>query len=81
MTPEEQKEAESYENLLPFEDPKHRGNSSVYHTGVKCCTEGCDNPAGTWWSPHWCFEHNAKRIHRITKQLGDTLIRFKETQK
>jgi len=51
-----------------FDDPKDEGNSDKYHTG-QLCIEGCGRPAGTAWSPHWCFECNVKRINRISKQL------------
>jgi hypothetical protein len=54
-----------------FEDPNHEGNGKKYHTGEPCIVEGCENPAGTWWAPAWCFEHNVERIKRITKQLED----------
>lgn len=55
--------------MIPFEDLQHEGNSSSYHTGKQCIEENCNNPAGTAWSPIWCFEHNVERIRRITKQL------------
>lgn len=55
-----------------YEDPNHEGNSPQYHTGKKCI-EGCGRPAGTAWSPHWCFECNVKRIKRISKQFEDML--------
>lgn len=61
--------------LLAFEDPSHDGNSPRYHTGKKCTKFGCDNPAGTWWSPHWCFEHNVDRIRKITAALEDAVKR------
>lgn len=54
-----------------FEDPKYEGNSSKYHTGEPCIEEGCERPAGTWWSPYWCFECNVKRMKRISKQLNN----------
>lgn len=56
------------EALFPFEDPKHPGNQKNYHTG-KLCIEGCGRPAGTWWSPLWCFECNVKRIKGINAQF------------
>ncbi len=56
--------------VMPFEDPSHEWNGSEYHTG-KGCIEGCGNPAGTAWSPHWCLECNAKRMRRITKSLAE----------
>ena len=40
-----------------------------YHTGKKCVEPGCNNPAGTVWSPHWCFSCNADRMKRITTSL------------
>lgn len=58
-------------SLKPFEDPAYPGNGPAYHTGEECCEEGCTQPAGTAWSPWWCFEHNVKRIRRITKQLEE----------
>lgn len=35
----------------------------------KCIEKGCDKPAGTKWSPHWCEECNKKRLDRITRNL------------
>jgi hypothetical protein len=37
----------------------------------KCVERGCNEPAGTKWSPHWCERHDAERRARITKQLED----------
>ena len=53
-----------------YDDPDSPGNSSVYHTGKKCIEPGCTDPAGTAWSPHWCFAHNVERINRINDQLN-----------
>jgi hypothetical protein len=61
--------------LQAFEDPFHEGNSPKHHTGKPCIEKGCEQPAGTWWSPHWCFEHNVERIKRITKQFDELLNR------
>jgi len=55
--------------LKAFEDPQNPGNGKEYHTGKKCIEKGCDRPAGTWWSPCWCFECNVQRIKRIDKKL------------
>ena len=52
-----------------FDDLNCKYNSSKYHTGKKCCEEGCDKLAGTAWSPYWCVEHNIIRIKRINEQL------------
>jgi hypothetical protein len=62
-----------YGSMLAFEDPNHEGNSPKYHTGKPCMTQGCDKPAGTWWSPYWCFEHNVERIKRIDTQFAEIL--------
>ena len=50
---------------MAFEDPAHEGNSSRHHTGKRCIERGCDEPAGTAWSPLWCFKHNVERMRRI----------------
>lgn len=55
--------------MKAFEDPNHEGNSEKYHTGKICITEGCENPAGTAWSPFWCFECNVERMKRVSRQL------------
>ena len=52
--------AEHYKNI------EDEGNSKKYHTG-KLCIEGCGRPAGTAWSPYWCFECNVKRMNRINE--------------
>lgn len=55
--------------LKPYEDPSHDGNSSRHHTGKPCIEAGCNEPAGTTWSPLWCQACNAKRIKRINESL------------
>jgi len=52
-----------------YNDKNNIGNSGKYHTGKECAEVGCNNPAGTAWSPHWCVDCNIKRINRIDKQL------------
>lgn len=47
------------------DDPR---NGPDYQTGRKCI-EGCGRPAGTAWSPLWCFECNAERMDRIDRSL------------
>ena len=54
--------------MKAYQDPNNKGNSSKYHTG-KLCIEGCGRPAGTAWSPYWCFECNVKRMDRINTQF------------
>jgi hypothetical protein len=52
-----------------YQNRNNKWNSSEYHTGKDCIEPGCHNPAGTWWSPLWCFQCNVKRMDRITMQL------------
>ena len=66
----------------PFADPEHEGNSAVHHTGKKCYgvpeRPDCTNPAGTSWSPLWCFECNVIRIQRIGDNLNAMLRNFED---
>lgn len=59
--------------MLAFEDKNHEKNSAKYHTGKPCTKQGCTSPAGTWWSPTLCFEHNVARLNRITSNLEDAV--------
>lgn len=59
--------------MMKYKDPNHEHNSAFWHTGKKCIEKGCGKPAGTWWSPVWCFEHNAERMDRITANLNDAV--------
>jgi hypothetical protein len=54
-----------------YNDPECEGNSAKYHTGKVCVEPGCNEPAGTAWSPHWCMKHNIERIDRIDAQLTE----------
>ena len=56
--------------MAGYDDPNDKGNSPTYHTGKKCITIECTNPAGTGWSPFWCFECNVKRIRGIDNSLN-----------
>ena len=62
--------------MKAYQDRDHRGNNAKYHTGKPCIEKGCDRPAGTAWSPHWCFEHNVERMDRITKSLDDIVDNY-----
>ena len=55
--------------VVGYNDPNNPGNGSKYHTGKSCIEPGCERPAGTAWSPYWCFEHNIERIDRISGQF------------
>lgn len=63
--------------MIAYQDPAHEGNSAKYYTGKYCITKGCKAPAGTKWSPLWCFEHNVARMDRISSQLEDFVERAK----
>jgi len=55
---------------MGYNDPCDAGNSSKYHTG-KVCVECGESPAGTAWSPYYCFECNVERIDRINVSLQE----------
>lgn len=61
--------------MLNYENRKHEGNSAKYHTGKTCAEKGCEKPAGTFWGPLWCFDHNVERMRRITSALDDAVKR------
>jgi hypothetical protein len=57
------------DELKAYENPDHPGNGPEHHTGKPCIEKGCTNPAGTAWSPHWCFPCNVARIKRVSGQM------------
>jgi hypothetical protein len=61
-----------------YADPKDEGNSSFYHTGKSCIEKGCNDPAGTAWSPYWCFQHNVERMNRVGKSLKAMLAKLEQ---
>jgi hypothetical protein len=61
-----------YTETRPHHDPNHLMNGPEYHTGKPCIEKGCDEPAGTAWSPLWCQRHNAERLDRISGRLTET---------
>jgi len=60
-----------------YNDRECEGNSEKYHTGKVCIEHGCNNPAGTAWSPYWCVECNIKRMDGITKSLEKIMESFR----
>ncbi|MFC1567337.1 hypothetical protein ACFL3R_00685 [Thermodesulfobacteriota bacterium] len=64
------------DNLKPYQDPHNEGNSPKHLTGHLCIELGCNNLAGTAWSPHWCFDCNVFRMDKITEQL-ESLVESK----
>jgi hypothetical protein len=54
---------------MRYRDPDDELNSAAHHSGKTCVERGCTKPAGTHWSPFWCFEHNVERLDRISVNL------------
>ena len=52
-----------------YQDRNDEGNSAEHHTGKPCIEKNCNKPAGTLWSPLWCFECNVERMDRINASL------------
>lgn len=52
---------------MAFDDKDDPRNGAKYQTGKPCVEKGCENPAGTAWSPLWCFEHNVERLGKLTE--------------
>ncbi len=67
--------------MKAFEDPDHQGNQSEYYTGQSCAKKGCTNPAGTAWSPYWCFGCNVKRMRRLTRRIDKFLAKWSEKRR
>lgn len=42
-------------------------------SGRSCIESICAAPAGTWWGPLWCPDHDKERIDRISKSLESLL--------
>jgi hypothetical protein len=59
-----------------YADPDDAGNGPEFHSGKRCIVPGCDRPAGTRWSPLWCFKHNVERMDRINRGLAKIGQRF-----
>ncbi len=55
--------------LPAWDNPASPLNGSEFFSGTACVESGCQNPAGTAWSPHWCWQHNAERMRRLRKQF------------
>ena len=65
---------------MSYDDPNDPGNGEKHHTGGICVEPGCIHPAGTAWSPHWCFRCNVERMNRITRNLLEIELKFHERQ-
>lgn len=62
---------EVFDMQKAYRDPDYPGNGPEYHTGEECVESDCTRPAGTGWSPYWCFECNVIRMDRIGRQLEE----------
>lgn len=60
-------------------DANDSANGEQYHTGKPCIERGCDEPAGTAWSPYWCWRHNAERLDRISRSLDSLAAALRST--
>lgn len=47
-------------------------------SGRRCVEDHCTEPAGTRWGKHWCPQHDAIRINRISRQLNGIRTQFDE---
>ena len=66
--------------MKPHQDPTDTRNGPKHQTGKPCIEPGCDQPAGTAWSPFWCQPCNAKRIDSISATLDTAPSRLKPEQ-
>lgn len=69
------------DNERPYADPSHEGNATHYLTGEVCAEPGCEELAGTGWSPLWCFSCNVKRMDRIGDGLKSILASLENSPK
>ena len=63
---------------MAYNDLNDKGNSAKYRTNKKCIEPGCNNFAGTAWSPFWCVACNIKRIDKINKSWHDLMNAVKK---
>lgn len=60
------------------------GQEQVYRhvcqepSGSTCVEQECDSPAGTWWTPLWCPDHDLVRLNRISNQFAKLAEGFRE---
>lgn len=64
---------------VAYRDPDNDANGPSHHTGETCIENGCNQSAGTAWSPYWCQSCNAKRMDRISSNLAEIVDSFKAT--
>lgn len=50
-------------------------------TGQTCIEDGCENPAGTWWTHLWCPDCDVVRLNRITAQFQKLADGFRDMGK
>lgn len=51
------------------------GHTCQEPSGKDCVESGCQEEAGTRWGPHWCPDHDALRIDRVSRQFDELLDR------
>jgi len=47
-------------------------------SGRACHVSECSEPAGTWWGPYWCPDHDQERLDRIEASLESIQQQFKD---
>ena len=57
---------------------REAGGHVCHQPSGRTCIEDCDQPAGTWWGPHWCPDHDVERIDRISASLAALTRRTEE---
>lgn len=48
-------------------------------SGLICDTAGCEEPAGTWWTPIWCPDHDVERLTQISGEFDRILHSLRGT--
>lgn len=54
-------------------------NRHICHqpSGRICVEDGCTEPAGTLWGPHWCPQHDRERLDRIEAGMNEIRTAFR----
>ncbi len=47
------------------------GHTCALPSGKVCVVPECGAEAGTRWGPHWCPDHDAERIDRVSRQFDE----------
>lgn len=61
---------------IPWWDLSHPGYDERHRSGQRCWEDGCDDPAGTAWGPHFCPKHDMERKMKISEGLEKAMKGF-----